>query len=354
MNRAGERAQYVETEAQAEYKNIANWPDIDKVNSRWGIGMMKVVVAGGSGFLGRHVIAELTARGHLVLLLSRGSREPAASDRVESIRCDVAAGNLPVEQMRGCDAIVNLIGIKRETGSQTFKRAHVDVSRNLIQTARDADIQRYVHISVVASRPDPRSAYHDTKWTAEELVRDSGLEFTILKPGVIYGRGDDMITHLVKMIRFVPVFPVVGKGDSILQPVNGLDVAKAVAAGLEREDSIGKTYDVVGPEPMALREVVRTVAEATSLKLWIVNTPIWFQRVAVRIMNALFRNPLSTPAQLQMLIDGLPGDPEPMIRELQVHPMSFSSDTVREYAGPIPPLFGFSLRLFSRGNARSP
>jgi hypothetical protein len=117
--------------------------------------------------------------------------------------------------MRDCNALVNLIGIKRQQGTQTFERVHVEATRHLIEAARELGIRRYIHISVDCSRPDSRSAYHDTKWRAEELIRSSGLNYTILKPGVVYGPGDDMVSHLVKMIRFAPVFPVVGRGDSL-------------------------------------------------------------------------------------------------------------------------------------------
>jgi membrane protease YdiL (CAAX protease family) len=171
---------------------------------------------------------------------------------------------------------------------------------------------------------------------------------TILKPGVIYGPGDDMVTHLVKMIRFAPVFPVVGEGRSILQPVDVRDVASAVAFALEREESRGRSYDIVGPERLTLREVVRTVARALGLRLWVVPTPVALQRAAVGVMNALSRRPLSTPAQLQMLIDGLHGDPEPARRDLGIEPRRFTVEAVRSLVAPVPPLFGFSLRLVDR------
>ncbi len=263
---------------------------------------------------------------------------------MDVVQADLGAP-LPLEPLHGCDAIVNLVGIKRESGTQTFERVHVEATRNLIDATKALGIRRFVHISVVCSRPDPKSAYHDTKWRAEELVRHSGLNFTILKPGVIYGHGDDMITHLVKMIRFAPVFPVVGKGTSILQPVHAEDVAQAVVAAFERPVSIGKSYDLVGPKRLTLREVVRTVAEGVGLPVRIVNTPIWFQRAAVRVMNCLFANPLSTPAQLQMLINGLYGDPEPARTDLGVEPRPFTAEQVRELAGPIPSLLGFSCRV---------
>ena len=124
---------------------------------------MRVIIAGGTGFLGRHVTAALLAAGHAVLLLARGTRPAVAADGVEVVSADVAAGAVPPEALRGGDAIVNLIGIKREQGAQTFERVHVEATRHLIEAARASGIRRFIQVSVVCSRPDPRSAYHDTK-----------------------------------------------------------------------------------------------------------------------------------------------------------------------------------------------
>ena len=191
---------------------------------------MKVLVAGVSGFLGNHVLQALTRHSHQVFALSR--KPPQKTHLCKFISCDLTRDNLPVDAIRECDAIVNLIGIKREQGNQTFEKVHVNVTRRLIDVARECGIRRFIHISVVASRPGPRHPYHHTKWLAEELVRESGLDYTILRPGVIYGQGDNMISHLVKMIRFFPLFPVVGQGRSILQPVDVRDVAAAVVTSL--------------------------------------------------------------------------------------------------------------------------
>ena len=172
---------------------------------------MKVIVAGGTGFLGRHVTATLRAAGYRVTVLARGTRVTAPAEGVEFVPCDVGVGPIPIELLRGSDALINLVGIKGEEGEQTFARVHVVAMRHLLAAAKALGLRRFVHVSVVCSRPDTRSGYHDTKWQAEQLVRGSGLDFTILKPAVIYGPGDDMVTHLVKMIRFAPVFPVVGR-----------------------------------------------------------------------------------------------------------------------------------------------
>jgi uncharacterized protein YbjT (DUF2867 family)/membrane protease YdiL (CAAX protease family) len=304
---------------------------------------MRIAVAGGTGFVGRHVVEALSARGHTVLVLARGER--ARTPGAVFVRCDLARGPVPDGALAGCDAVVNLAGIKRASGTQTFEGVHVTGTERLLEGCRLQGVRRFVHLSVVCSRPDAASPYHDTKWRGEERVRASGLDATILKPGVIYGPGDDMVTHLVKMIRFAAVFPLVGRGASLLQPVDVRDVAEAVAAALTRPQSIGRTYDVVGPERHTLAEVVRTVAQATGLPLAIVPTPLALQRVAVRAMDALTKQPLSTPSQLRMLIDGLYGDPEPARRDLGLVPRPFTVGAVLRLAGAIPPLFGFSLRL---------
>jgi len=303
---------------------------------------MKILVAGASGFLGSHVLKALNRHSHQVLALSR--RLPA-EEYCEFVPCNFTKDELPIEKIRDCDAIVNLVGIKRRQGKQSFQNVHVGTTRRLIDAAYRSGIKRFIHISVVASRPNPRLPYHHTKWLSEEMVRTSGLDYTILRPAVIYGRGDDMISHLVKMIRFFPLFPIVGRGNSILQPIDVRDVAAAVVATLEKPVAIGKSYDVVGPERLKLKEVVQRVARAVSLNLAIVPTPVWFQRIAVHTMNRLSKNPLSTPAQLQMLIDGLYGDQQPLRRDLGIEPRQFSIEAIRELQAGIPSLFGFSLRL---------
>jgi uncharacterized protein YbjT (DUF2867 family)/membrane protease YdiL (CAAX protease family) len=286
---------------------------------------MKVLVAGASGFVGRHVVAVLLERGHEVVAVSR---RPLLRPGVRSIVADVARAPLPSAALDGVDAVVNLIGIKREEGAQTFAAVHVAATRNLVESCHDAGIRRVVHVSVVGSRPDPSSLYHDTKWRAEEVLRESGLAVTILKPSVIYGAGDDMSTHLTKMIRVSPVFPIVGRGTSLLQPVSVLDVAEAVARGLERPATADHAYDIVGPERLTLRRVVRIVAEARRLPLWIVPMPVLVMRPMVALMSRLFRAPLSTPAQLRMLEEGLVGDPEPARRELGLSPRPFTVEAV--------------------------
>ncbi|MAG57401.1 MAG: hypothetical protein CMJ83_14005 [Planctomycetes bacterium] len=303
---------------------------------------MKTLVAGGTGFLGRLTVSALRDAGHEVVVLSRGRR---SLNGLPHVIGDASAGALPDAAFEEVDAVVNLVGVKAPTREQGFRAAHVDATRNLLDAAERHGVARFVHVSVVASRDDPHNEYHHTKWQAEKLVRGSGRQWTILRPGVIWGPGDDMVTHLVKMVRFAPVFPVVGRGTSLMMPVHGADVAGAVIAALDRPAAVGSSYDLVGPDRLPLREVVRRVNDAVGLRTWILSTPIFVHCIAVWFMERLASQPLATRAQLTMLREGLVGDSGPASEDLGFAPRPFTPSALRALEGWIPSLFGFSLRL---------
>jgi NADH dehydrogenase len=176
--------------------------------------------------------------------------------------------------LRGCDAVVNLAGIKREEGDQTFQAVHVDLVARLVEAMKAAGVRRLVHVSVVVARPAPELPYHDTKWKGEEIVRASGLDWTLLRPGVIYGAGDDLLSHLAVMIHAAPVFPVVNDGSAPMMPVYAGDVAAGVVGALNNGATAGKTIDLVGPERLTLRDVVARAAEALGRPVRIWSTPV--------------------------------------------------------------------------------
>jgi NADH dehydrogenase len=277
--------------------------------------MGTVAVIGGTGFLGRYVASALRGAGWEVRPLSR------------RIGCD--ARRIDPEAIRGCDAVVNLAGIKREAGEQTFQAVHVDLVARLVEAMKTAGVRRLVHISVVVARPAPELPYHDTKWKGEEIVRSSGLDWTILRPGPIYGSGDDLLSHLSAMINVAPVFPIVNDGSAPMMPVYAGDVAAGVVGALKNGASAGMTFDLVGPDRMTLRDVVTRVAEALGRPIRIWSTPVALMKLPVRIMEATMAQPLSTRPQLAMLVEGLAGDPAPARAELGVEPAPFTAERLR-------------------------
>ncbi|HYE98699.1 MAG TPA: CPBP family glutamic-type intramembrane protease [Planctomycetota bacterium] len=277
-----------------------------------------IAVVGGTGFLGRHVTAVLP-----------GAKALSRRTGFDVLRPDP-------EALRGAAAVVNLAGIKREAPGQSFHGVHVEAVERLVAAMRAAGVRRLVHVSVVVAREKPDSPYTHTKWLGEQAVRASGLDWTILRPGVIYGEGDDLLAHLALMVRAAPLFPIVGDGRAPMMPVDARDVAAAVAAALRTPASVGRAYDVVGPDRLELRDVVARVAEAAGRPVRIVPTPSGLMRPAVFVMEKTWRAPLSTRAQLDMLKEGLAGDPEPARRDLGLSTSPFTVERIRPLVEAIP------------------
>src|SRR5262245_38217408 len=156
--------------------------------------MQRIFVAGATGFVGRSVVRALLARGFLVRWLVRHGSERLLKgvESIDRVPGDVLRPEGLVACAEGCAAIVNLGGIIREHRARgvTFERLHVQATANLLRVAREAGVKRYVQMSALGARPDARSSYHRTKSRAEEAVRDSGLQWTIFRPSIIFGPGD--------------------------------------------------------------------------------------------------------------------------------------------------------------------
>lgn len=302
---------------------------------------MRVGVFGGSGFIGRAVTRQLESAGHEVLVFSRRAEDPRR-------KADVTRP-LRVGQLSDLDAVVNLVGIKRPSPGQSFEAAHVDAIEHLIGACERDGVRRLIHVSVSAARPAPDDAYLDTKHRGEQRVRESSLDWTVLRPGVVYGPGDDMLTNLCASLRHLPLFPAPGLGRGPLMPVDVEDVALAVTRSLAREQSIGQAIDVVGPERLSLAELVGRVARALSLPTLVLPVPSALMRPAAAVLEALLADPPVTRAQLGMLSDGVVGDRGPAreLLALETRPLDPARivASVRNDDGELPPaLFGLSLR----------
>lgn len=293
---------------------------------------MSILVAGASGFIGTSVVAALRAAGHDVLAVSR-TRGSLAED-VKHIPLDVGSGPIEPSELGDTDdieAVVNLVGIAIERGPNTFEAAHVRAVEHLLQLSEALGVPRFVHVSVV--RPEGSDGpYHRTKRAGESRVTASDRDWTLLRPGLVYGPGDAMLSNLARFITLAPVFVAPGGPSGPLQTVDVLDVADAVVRTLATPSTVGATIDIVGPERASLPELVRSVGLALELPTWVASMPAGLMRMAAGVMQRVLPHPPITPTQLGMLIDGLYGEHGQAREHLGFAPRALTAERIREVA----------------------
>ena len=265
---------------------------------------MKIFISGGTGFVGEHLCRALRERGHeLQLLIHR-----RIGLTVEGITCfegDVSDQERLVAAMAGCDAVINLIGIIREFPGRgiTFEKLHLEATANLVAAAEKSGISRFLQMSALGTGPDALSGYHRSKWRAEELLRNSRLEWTIFRPSLIFGPHDAFINMLAAQLRLAPVMPVIGSGRYRLQPIHGDDVARCFALALEMPETIGQTYDLCGNDRLSYEALLDLVAAALGRPApWKPHLPLALMRRIIPVMQKIPQFPITTD-QLQMLLE---------------------------------------------------
>ncbi|MBK8538947.1 MAG: NAD(P)H-binding protein [Ardenticatenia bacterium] len=255
---------------------------------------MKVAITGGTGFVGSAAALELRRRGHEVVLVSRRTGG------------DVGDTRALADAFAGCEAVLHCAGINREIGDQTYRRVHVEGTRQVVEAAKAAGVRRIALMSFLRARPGCGSGYHESKAAAEDIVRGSGLDYTVLKCGVVYGRGDHMLDHLSHTFHSFPVFGLVGLRDNRpLRPTAVADVARILAASVDDERLARRTVAVLGPETLTLGAAVRRVAEAVGRRPLFIPLPIAFHYALAWFAERLMRVPLVSLAQVRILSEGL-------------------------------------------------
>ena len=234
----------------------------------------RFVVLGGTGFIGSHLLAALAGDGHRITVLSRNREQKRAINvlpNVRSISTDVYDRASLEKHIAGHDAVVNLVGILNETGGATFTHAHVDLTATLIAACRQAGVRR-IHLMSSLNAGNRASKYLKTRGEAEAQVRNSGMDWTIYRPSVVYGDGDSFVSRFLKLLRMGPVMPV-AQPHAKFQPVYVRDVAGAIRRCLGDRASIGKIHELYGRDTLELIAIVRMIRDAAGLRRMVLPLP---------------------------------------------------------------------------------
>jgi uncharacterized protein YbjT (DUF2867 family) len=266
----------------------------------------RTAVLGGSGFIGRYVVKRLAARGDVIAVGCRNAEEAKflkpMGDVGQIMPLNVGIGDerlLPVF-LAGNDSLVNCVGILEEKGPQTFELVHHTSPARLARLAREAGIERFVHISAIGADLRSSSAYARTKAAGEQAVRDAFPTVTILRPSVVFGTEDQFFNRFAAMAMVLPVLPLIGGGETRFQPVYVGDVADGVIRCLEDPTTAGRIYELGGPKIYSLRELFALLLDEIHRKRWFVDVPFRLAEFQARLMSIL-PNPPLTPDQVELL-----------------------------------------------------
>jgi NADH dehydrogenase len=303
---------------------------------------MKVFVTGGTGFVGQEVVRQLHEAGQAIRLLTRNPKAESAQAVASRYGAEVHAGNILDAAslggaLDGVAAVVHLTGIITEVGASTFEHVHIEGTRNVLAAAKQAGVRRWVHMSALGTRPNAASRYHQSKWEAEEIVRRSDMEFTIFRPSLIYGPGDEFVRLFARIIRLSPVVPVMGSPSARFQPVPVEAVAAAFAGALGEPRSIGQTYDLCGPDAMTLPEILDHIQAVLHRKRWKLQVPLGLARCQAAFLEfvcarLLGKAPPLNRDQLTMLQEDNVGNPQPANELFGLRPPKFQ-EGIAKYLG---------------------
>ena len=266
----------------------------------------RTAVLGGSGFIGRYVVKRLAARGEVVAVGCRNAEAAKflkpLGDVGQIVPLNVGIGEealLPAF-LAGNDSLVNSVGILQESGAQTFELVHHTGPARLARFAREAGVERFVHISAIGADLRSFSAYARTKAAGEQAVRDAFPTVTILRPSVVFGPEDQFFNRFASMATISPVLPLIGGGETRFQPVYVGDVADAVVKCLEDPATAGRVYELGGPKIYSFREVLELVQGEIRRKRRFVDLPFGLAAFQAKLMSIL-PNPPLTPDQVELL-----------------------------------------------------
>jgi uncharacterized protein YbjT (DUF2867 family) len=266
-----------------------------------------ILVTGGSGFVGGHVVHELRARNLQVCCLIR---DPRKGSKLAALGCELVQGDITDpgslrRAVEGADTIIHLVAI-RQGRERDFQRIMVDGTRDLLAAAKDAGVGRFVHMSALGTSGQTKDLvpYYGAKWEMEQLVGAAGIPYVIFRPSFVFGRDGGILPTFAKLARYSPVTPITGSGKQRIQPIWADDVATFFADGASRDDVTGKTYELGGPDVVTWDELWRRLKRALGLRRPSVHVPMAVMRANALVTERLPGNIPLTRDLLKMLEHG--------------------------------------------------
>jgi NADH dehydrogenase len=272
-----------------------------------------VCVVGGSGFIGRHVVHQLDVAGYEVKVLTR-RRESAKHlillPKVDVVECDLMNDTALHDALRGCDAVINLVGILHQSRRATFERIHGELPRRLASMCKTLGIKRFIQVSALHASSAAPSIYLRSKALGEAALKTSQLEWTVFRPSVVFGEGDNFLNLFAKMAKLLPVIPL-AVPTARFQPVWVEDLANAIVASVNDLHTYHQTYDICGPRIYTMKQLVEFTAKSVGANPRIIGLSDRLAYLQALLMEFLPVQLISRDNLLSMEIDSVSVNPFP-------------------------------------------
>lgn len=277
---------------------------------------MKVLVAGGSGFIGTHLSSELLDRGHDVTVLSRSPDADDLPDGVATATGDVSAYDSIESAVSGHDVVVNLVALsplfEPKGGNEMHDEVHRHGTENLVKAAEAGDVSQFIQLSALGADPNGDTAYIRAKGRAEGHVTDSDLEWVIFRPSVVFGEGGEFVYFTKRLKKMfapgVPVYPLPGGGKTRFQPIWVGDLVPMLADAIEDDEHTGQIYEIGGPETLTLRAITELVYEAEGKSISIVPLPMAMAGIGLSVLGAVPGFPMGKDQYRSLRFDNTTAD----------------------------------------------
>lgn len=286
------------------------------------MGQAPITVFGGTGFLGRAVVRRLAAAGTPVRVAARHPAAPAPPEgggAGEPTMADVRDEGAVARAVAGAAGVVNAVGLYLERGGATFDAVHVEGAARVARLAREAGVERLVHVSGIGADPRSRSRYVAARGRGEARVREQYPGAVILRPSVLFGPGDAFLRTLASVTR-LPAVPLFGDGGTRLQPVHVDDVAAAVARALEEPGTAGRTYELGGARVHSYRAIVAAVLAHHRRRRPLLPVPFAAWRLLAALASVLPAPPLTRDQVALMEVDSVVGTDAGTFADLGIEP----------------------------------
>lgn len=290
-----------------------------------------VTVFGASGFIGRNIVRELAKRGARVNAVCRDAEHAkflkpmGVVGQVTPIRADVTDAAAIARVVQGPSAVINLIGILHASGKNTFEAVQATAPGLIAKAAKEAGVEKMVHVSAIGADASSASTYAKTKAQGEQAVRAAFPEATILRPSIVFGPNDSFFNRFAGMALISPFLPLIGGGRTKFQPVYVDDVADAAMAALERPEAAGQVYELGGPSVLTFEELMRMTLKQIKRKRALISVPFWAAKLQATFMELLPSPPL-TRDQVELLkTDNVVSGQAKTLLDLGIQPTSLEA-----------------------------